>query len=103
MLPRLHDSLHVLLLRSSQPHDALSEQIIRAILIVGSVYLAKVLGSVIRVVELQHFLGRDYRVEVAEHKQNGEVGVESLHNCEVVHLENIHSHFLACPLLDKVE
>ena len=84
VLPRLHDGLHVLLLRPREPHDALPEQDVRPILIVGSIDLTKVLRSVVSIVELKHLLSRNYRVEVAENKENGEVGVQSLHYCEVV-------------------
>ena len=75
VLPCLHDGLHVLLLRPREPHDALPEQVIRPILIVGSIDLTQVFGSVVSIVELENLLSRDYRVEIAEHKENGEVGI----------------------------
>jgi hypothetical protein len=51
---------------------------------VSPVDLTKVLGPIVGVIELKHFLGWDDRVEVAEDKQNREVGIESLHYSEVV-------------------
>lgn len=68
----------------------------------GSIDLAEVFGAVIGVIELQHFMGRYYRVEIAEHEQNWEVGVESLHNCKVVQLEDVDPHLLTRSLLYEV-
>lgn len=68
-----------------------------------SIYLTEILWTLIRVVEIQHFLGRDNRVKIAEDEENWKMSAQFLKNAKVIDRENVKANLLACPLLDHIQ
>lgn len=102
-LPCLHNRTDILSVGSSEPHESLSEQIIRAILIMRAVYFTEIFGSMVCVVKLKYLLRRDYMIEITENEENREMSVEFLENTQVVNSEEVEAQFLTRTLLDQVQ
>ena len=69
----------------------------------SSVYFAEVLGTRVGIVELKNFVGRHYRVKVAEDEENRHVRGQFFKDAEVVEIEKVKANFLCSPLLNQVK
>ena len=103
LLSSLHDGWDVFALGPGQPHQSLSEKVLRPILVVRPVNFAEILGPVVSVVELENFLGGYDVVEVAENEEDGEVGVQFFEHRKVVDGKEVEAQLLAGPLFHQVQ
>lgn len=64
----MNDALDMFPLGPLQPHQSLIEQVLVAVLVMCLIDLAKILGTIVAIVELEYLFGRHNPIEMTKYE-----------------------------------